>query len=402
MASNDGIIWITYRGRKIPIKPGMKGKFNKKKLDEIRNKKEGNIESNKLTKSEINTQVEKSLDLADKVIADDEWNDVTTHRYGNGNATIESERTGKRVRIEPNETRESINKKLEYITSDNEYRSASDELIEKNNKLNKELNEKGISYSDYEAGKMLEKKTNGRIKNWEDLDREVDKNKSIKEYAKKYGMSEEYVRNSIEANKSDSQKLLDTVEKNKAGKEYRDKLNKISDKSIPDGTYDVDTGKAVDFKGEGYNVSFEQSGVKLTNDEYYDRIEECRNKCDGKVYAGKFGGDPEISFYTKDKKVALELMEKYNQHSIWDNSIGDIIENPNYDESKNKVNYKKDIVDIPGFKDYEYNKKTDTVSIKKSKLRTLSDIEQYYINMGYSKATALKYAKQEIAKRKKR
>ncbi len=314
MASNDGIIWITYRGRKIPIKTGMKGKFKKKDIEQ---------------------------EKANKI-----------------NATMEK--------------REKIIKELDDKTKDLE------DYDKYNLAVSKLENTDGMQPTErqYWAG--------------------------IKENYQKNGMSEEYVKNSIEANKSEGQKLLDTVKKNKAGREYRDKLNKISDKSIPDGTYDVDTGKAVDFKGEGYNVSFEQSGVKLTNDEYYDRIEECRNKCDGKVYAGKFGGDPEISFYTKDKKVALELMEKYNQHSIWDNSIGDIIENPKYNASTNKVNYEKDIVDIPGFKDYEYNKKTDTVSIKKSKLRTLSDIEQYYINMGYSKATALKYAKQEIANRKKR
>lgn len=33
------IIWITFRGRHIPIKPGMKGKFNKKKLEDIKNKR---------------------------------------------------------------------------------------------------------------------------------------------------------------------------------------------------------------------------------------------------------------------------------------------------------------------------------------------------------------------------
>ena len=137
---------------------------------------------------------------------------------------------------------------------------------------------------------------------------------------------------------SESGKFKSREEKGKLGQEYRDKLKNIQGKS--DGTYDLDTGEKVNFGNEGYNVSFEQSSDDYTNSEYYDKIYECRNKCDGRVYGGVFGGDPEISFYTKDKKVALALMKKYNQHSIWDNSLGDIIENDRYDEKKNRTNYK--------------------------------------------------------------
>lgn len=123
-----------------------------------------------------------------------------------------------------------------------------------------------------------------------------------------------------------------------AGREYKNKLNSLKGKE--DGTYNLDTGEKVDFKGKGYNVSFEQSTDNYTDREYYDKIKECKDKCDGNVYGGVFGGDPEISFYTKNKKVAMMIMEKYNQHSIWDNSENNVMINEKYDAKKNKVNYK--------------------------------------------------------------
>ena len=128
--------------------------------------------------------------------------------------------------------------------------------------------------------------------------------------------------------------------KTEEGRKYRSSLTKLNDKSIEDGTYDLDTGKKVDFGNKGYNVSFEQSSDNYSDSEYFDKIEECRKLCDGKVYGGKFGGSPEISFYTEDKETAMKIMEKYNQHSIYDNSIGDVIENAKYNAETNKVNYK--------------------------------------------------------------
>ena len=129
--------------------------------------------------------------------------------------------------------------------------------------------------------------------------------------------------------------------KTEEGRKYRSSLTKLNDKSIEDGTYDLDTGKKVDFGNKGYNVSFEQSSDNYSDSEYFDKIEECRKLCDGKVYGGKFGGSPEISFYTEDKETAMKIMEKYNQHSIYDNSIGDVIENAKYNAETNKVNYKE-------------------------------------------------------------
>lgn len=128
------------------------------------------------------------------------------------------------------------------------------------------------------------------------------------------------------------------IDKASKGKEYKERLQSL--KGNEDGTYDINTGKKQSWN-DGYNVSFEQSSDKYTPEEYYQKVEECRNKCDGNIYGGVFGGDPEISFYTKDLKTAKEIMYKYNQHSIWSNELGDIIKNDRYDEKKNKTNYKE-------------------------------------------------------------
>lgn len=138
-------------------------------------------------------------------------------------------------------------------------------------------------------------------------------------------------------NKKGSSKIVSKEEK---GKEYRDKLKKFDDDKMPDGTYNLETGEKVSFNGRGFNVSFEQSSDNYSNAEYYDKIDECRNLCDGNIYAGKFGGSPEISFYTTDRKTAEKIAIKYNQHSYYDNEIDDIVENPYYVEKDNKVNYK--------------------------------------------------------------
>lgn len=68
------------------------------------------------------------------------------------------------------------------------------------------------------------------------------------------------------------------------------------------------------------------------------------------------------------------------------------------DEAKEKLKDYNNLVKIldRATKTSNYDKEIN----KLSSLRTLSDIEQYYLAQGYSKATALKYAKEEIRKRK--
>lgn len=121
---------------------------------------------------------------------------------------------------------------------------------------------------------------------------------------------------------------------------YRNKITDVAKNSKEDNvTLDVETGKPVSFE-KGYSVSFQQSTDNYSDEEYHAKVEECRDKCDGKVYAGKYGGDAEASFHTDSLDDAKELMYKYNQESIYDWQHDTLIMNDKYDSSKNKTNYK--------------------------------------------------------------
>jgi len=123
--------------------------------------------------------------------------------------------------------------------------------------------------------------------------------------------------------------------------DYRNKITDVAKKSKEDNvTLDVETGKPVNFD-KGYSVSFQQSTDNYTDEEYAEKVAECRDKCDGKVYAGKYGGDAEASFHTDNLDDAVELMHKYNQESIYDWQHGTLIMNDKYDASKNQTNYKE-------------------------------------------------------------
>lgn len=67
------------------------------------------------------------------------------------------------------------------------------------------------------------------------------------------------------------------------------------------------------------------------------------------------------------------------------------------DEAKEKLKDYNNLVKI-----LDRATKSSNQTINTGKFRTLSDIEQYYINQGYSKAVALKMAKQEIRDRKRK
>ena len=124
---------------------------------------------------------------------------------------------------------------------------------------------------------------------------------------------------------------------NKDGKYYRDRLLELDSADTPTGTYDIETGEVANFNGKGYNVSFEQTGVQLSDEEYLAKINECRERCDGKVYFGKYGGTPEASFYTEDINEALKIMKENNQKSIYDIANDTEIFNDEYNEATNKI-----------------------------------------------------------------
>lgn len=123
------------------------------------------------------------------------------------------------------------------------------------------------------------------------------------------------------------------------GEKYRNSITETAKNSKEDNvTLDTETGKVATFD-KGYSVSFQQSSDNYDDKEYYEKVEECRNKCDGKLYAGKYGGDAEASFHTDDIETAKELMYKYNQESIYDWEHETLIMNDKYDASSNKTNY---------------------------------------------------------------
>lgn len=114
----------------------------------------------------------------------------------------------------------------------------------------------------------------------------------------------------------------------------------------PVGTYDLATGKLKEYSN-GYCVSFHQnepdkkgnykSHMGRYTPEEYDQTTNELQKQGLEVNVGVFDDEPEVSFWTKDKRQALTLMVKYNQHSIYDVEAGDIIENPFYDKTKNPM-----------------------------------------------------------------
>lgn len=95
-------------------------------------------------------------------------------------------------------------------------------------------------------------------------------------------------------------------------------VSRLSSSSIPDGTYDISTMKAVEYN-RGYQVTFCQIGDNYTPEEYAGKVNEFLNhSSDGRTSAGKFGGTPEVSFHVSNRRTAIRLAKKYNQVSVWD------------------------------------------------------------------------------------
>ena len=101
------------------------------------------------------------------------------------------------------------------------------------------------------------------------------------------------------------------------------KIARLNDSIFPDGTYNLDTMKPVEFS-TGYQVTFSQIGDAYTDDEYEFLVAMFREmSSDGAVYAGKFGGYPEISFHFSNRDLAVKLAKKFNQYSVWNWKIYD-------------------------------------------------------------------------------
>ena len=107
--------------------------------------------------------------------------------------------------------------------------------------------------------------------------------------------------------------------------EHQDAVKRLSSPSYDDGTYNLSTLTMVDYPS-GYQVTFCQIGDTYNASEYMDKVNEFLSvSSDGIASAGKFGGEPEVSFHVDDRATAVRLAKKYNQISVWDWAAGDEI-----------------------------------------------------------------------------
>ena len=99
---------------------------------------------------------------------------------------------------------------------------------------------------------------------------------------------------------------------------HREVIKELSSDKYEDGTYDVETKKSLEFD-HGYQVTFCQIGDTYTNADYARKVNEClRRSSNGKTYAGKFEGTPEISFHWNSRAEAVKYAKANNQISVWD------------------------------------------------------------------------------------
>lgn len=109
--------------------------------------------------------------------------------------------------------------------------------------------------------------------------------------------------------------------------------------SSDDGTFDLETGKPVEYDS-GFQVAFQTTASEKDggmSDEEYDRIvDDVVKQTGAKPELGCFEV-PEISFHFEDRLQAIQMMEKYNQHSIWNWGKFRIVMNKKLDTSTNDV-----------------------------------------------------------------
>jgi len=92
--------------------------------------------------------------------------------------------------------------------------------------------------------------------------------------------------------------------------------------NLTDGTYDLLTKEPIENK-DGYQVSFEtddrnyQNGY-YTDEEYDELIYKLAAILNVNASLGVYESIPEVSYYIKDKNVAVAMAALFNQISIWD------------------------------------------------------------------------------------
>ena len=315
----DGV-WRTIGGRKVFIRTGQSLSDAMKESGKFKSAKKKDEDDNKPKKEEYIEFDKKMQDNIDRV--NKEYDEELTKARELGDDKLETQAREKR-QTELKKYQDMKNENLEN------YKRANAEWKAQAQKMEKNYEEFGANTVDDE-------------KRLNDLSKERD----------------------IAQSKLTPKEVQDA---NKDGKYFRDRLLELDKEDTPTGTYDIETGEAVDFKGKGYSVSFEQTGVQLNDDEYLAKINECRGRCDGNVYFGKYGGTPEVSFHTDDINEAMKIMKENNQYSIYDIANDTEIVNDEYDASTNQI------------KDLSQTKATnDNLDLTKANDRFLAKAQAYY------------------------
>lgn len=96
-------------------------------------------------------------------------------------------------------------------------------------------------------------------------------------------------------------------------------------------TYDYENFAVVQLK-EGYQVTFQQRDVREYKEHIYDKLVKALLDITNTTlpFIGKFEGEVEISFCESNLDTAKSIAREFNQHSIFDWEVCDIIENEFY------------------------------------------------------------------------
>lgn len=313
---ND-IIWITYRGRHIPIKPGMKGKFKKEDLQKAKK-----IEKDYKMEHRPDTEWNMTPDdlLGENSVAPKDIYEHPEYYLVNGNNKVleETKKALQNVKGKPNE----------MITI---YRATPGNEINHGDwvTLSKSYAE-DHNYSQLDGkGNILEKKVPVKDVQWAGDD--------LAEWG-----------------------YFPKKENNYNINNDHNKLNEIAD------NYEnIDKYKDLDDISKDY---IKNRRREMANEEFTRNAHEIHEKTLKQAIKNEEGSD--IKHYSKDKEG-----------------------NTFIEHAKLLDDYQKGKMKTPDY----------FIGVEKlygGKNLSLSEYEQYFLELGYSKATALKYAKEIINKRK--
>ena len=121
--------------------------------NQLRNRDSNREHKTKMNSAmDLNTRLRENSDTAEKIIADDEWNDVHVSYQGNV-ASIVNERTGQRVKITPNDNRETLSKKIEDSYKENKT-SSNDWIRDAFNQYKKDHPNTKMTIADFKRSNL--------------------------------------------------------------------------------------------------------------------------------------------------------------------------------------------------------------------------------------------------------